>query len=215
MRIWIKICATTSVEDGLAASAAGADALGFVFAPSRRRVTAGQARAIIRELPAGIERIGVFQDETPERIRETIEHAGLTAVQLHGDETPEMAAALFDQGTRTPRIGVIKTIVVKDDFQDRFGRLCRNHQGIDSLLLDSGAGSGRTFDWKAVQPLLTSTGMRLIVAGGLTPENVGQAIRTFSPWGVDVVTGVEREPGRKDPEKLKAFVAAVRRAEPS
>jgi phosphoribosylanthranilate isomerase len=215
MRIWIKICATTSVEDGLAAIAAGADALGFVFVPSKRRVTAEQARAIIRELPAGIERIGVFQDETAERIRATVEHAALTAVQLHGEETPEMAAALFNQGPRTPRIGVIKTIVVKDDFQERFDRLRRNHQGIDSLLLDSGAGSGRTFDWKSVQPLLTATGMRLIVAGGLTPENVGAAIRTFSPWGVDVATGVEREPGKKDPEKLRAFVAAVRRAEPS
>jgi phosphoribosylanthranilate isomerase len=215
MRIWIKICATTSVEDGLAAIAAGADALGFVFVPSKRRVTAEQARAIIRELPAGIERIGVFQDETAERIRATVEHAGLTAVQLHGEETPEMAAALFNQGPRTPRIGVIKTIVVKDDFQERFDRLRRNHQGIDSLLLDSGAGSGRTFDWQSVQPLLTATGMRLIVAGGLTPENVGEAIRTFSPWGVDVATGVEREPGKKDPEKLRAFVAAVRRAEPS
>jgi phosphoribosylanthranilate isomerase len=215
MRIWIKICATTSVEDGLAAIAAGADALGFVFAPSKRRVTAEQARAIIRELPAGIERIGVFQDETPEHIRETVEHAGLTAVQLHGDETPEMVATLFDRGPRTSRIGIIKTIVVKDDFQDRFGRLCRSHQGIDSLLLDSGAGSGRTFDWKSVQPLLTATGMRLIVAGGLTPENVGEAIRIFSPWGVDVVTGVEREPGKKDPAKLKAFVAAVRRVEQS
>jgi phosphoribosylanthranilate isomerase len=215
MRIWIKICATTSVEDGLAAIAAGADALGFVFVPSKRQVTAEQARAIIRELPAGIERIGVFQDETAERIRATVEHAGLTAVQLHGEETPEMAAALFNQGPRTPRIGVIKTIVVKDDFQERFDRLRRNHQGIDSLLLDSGAGSGRTFDWQSVQPLLTATGMRLIVAGGLTPENVGEAIRTFSPWGVDVATGVEREPGKKDPEKLRAFVAAVRRAEPS
>ncbi|MBZ5522097.1 MAG: phosphoribosylanthranilate isomerase, partial [Acidobacteriia bacterium] len=166
-------------------------------------------------LPAGIERVGVFQNETAERIRETVQHAGLTAVQLHGEETPELVADLFSRGLREPRIGVIKTIVVREDFQDRFAALCRNHAGIDSMLLDSGAGSGRKFDWQAVRSLLKSSGMRLIVAGGLTPENVGEAIATFSPWGVDVVTGVEREPGRKDPEKLKAFVAAVRRAEQS
>lgn len=213
MRIWIKICATTSVEDGMAAIDAGADAVGFVFAPSKRRVTAEQARAIIAGLPEGIERVGVFHDETAENIRHTVRHAGLTAVQLHGDETPELAAELFARGPREPRIGVIKTIIVKEDFSERFRNLCRNHAGIDSMLLDAGAGSGRTFDWQAVRPQLTSSGMRLIVAGGLNPENVGEAIATFSPWGVDVVTGVEREPGRKDPEKLKAFVAAVRRAE--
>jgi phosphoribosylanthranilate isomerase len=215
MRIWIKICATTSVEDGLAAIAAGADALGFVFAPSKRRVTAEQARVIIRALPAGVERIGVFQDETAERIRETVEYAGLTAVQLHGGETPQTVAALSGHRPRTARIGIIKTIVVRDDFQVRFDRLVQNHEGIDSILLDAGAGSGRTFDWQSVRPLLKNAGMRLIVAGGLTPENVGEAVRMFSPWGVDVVTGVEREPGRKDPEKLKAFVTAVRRAEQS
>ncbi|HWZ43563.1 MAG TPA: phosphoribosylanthranilate isomerase [Candidatus Saccharimonadales bacterium] len=213
MRTWIKICATTSVEDGLAAIAAGADALGFVFAPSKRQVTAEQARAIIRALPAGIERIGVFQDETVERIRETVEHAGLTAVQLHGDETPQMIAALSAPGPRAARIGIIKTIVVKDGFHEKLSRLAQDHEGIDSMLLDSGGGSGRTFDWQAVRPLLSAAGMRLIVAGGLTPANVSEAIRMFSPWGVDVVSGVEREPGRKDPEKLKAFVAAVRRTE--
>lgn len=215
MRIWIKICATTSVEDGNAAIAAGADALGFVFAPSKRRVTAEQARAIISALPPGIERVGVFQNETAARIRETVAHAGLTAVQLHGEETAELVADLFSPGVREPRIGVIKTIVVKEDFQQRLSALCSHHAGIDSMLLDSGAGSGRTFDWQAVRPMLKTSGMRLIVAGGLTPENVGEAIATFSPWGVDVVTGVEREPGRKDPEKIKAFVAAVRRAETS
>ncbi len=136
-------------------------------------------------------------------------------MQLHGNETPALVAELFARGPREPRIGVIKTIVVKEDFSDRFKALCQNHAGIDSMLLDSGAGSGRAFDWQAVRPMLTGSGLRLIVAGGLNPENVGEAIATFSPWGVDVVTGVEREPGRKDPEKIKAFVAAVRRAEQS
>ena len=213
MRTWIKICATTSVDDGLAALAAGADALGFVFAPSPRQVNAEQARAIIRRLPPGVESVGVFQNETAERIRETVERAGITAVQLHGEESEEMTASLFNQGSRTPRIGIIKSIVVREDFQTRFEQLCRHHKGIDSMLLDSGGGSGRTFDWQAVRPLLTNSGLRLIIAGGLNPDNVGEAIRTFSPWGVDVVSGVEREPGRKDPEKLRAFVEAVRKAE--
>src|SRR6267154_2606779 len=188
MRIWIKICATTSVEDGLAAIEAGADAVGFVFAPSRRQVTAEQARAIIAGLPAGIERVGVFHDETAENIRHTVLHAGLTAVQLHGNETPELVAELFTQGPREPRIGVIKTIVVKEDFNDRFKVLCQNHAGIDSMLLDAGAGSGRAFDWQAVRPMLTGSGMRLIVAGGLNPADRGEAITTFSPWGVDGVS---------------------------
>lgn len=215
MRTWIKICATTSVDDALAAVKAGADALGFVFAPSKRRITPEQARDIIAQLPQKIERVGVFQNETPACIRETVELAGLTAVQLHGEESPCGVAEVLRKGPRSPHIGVIKSIVVADDFAHRLADVVRNREWIDSILLDAGGGSGRTFDWQAVRPQLDGHGLRLIVAGGLTPENVGEAIRTFSPWGVDVVTGVEREPGRKDPEKIKAFVTAVRRAERS
>lgn len=213
MRTWIKICATTSIDDALASLAAGADALGFVFAPSKRRVSAETAREIIAQLPENIERIGVFQSECAERIAELVEQAGLTGVQLHGEETPAFIAEMTSKFKSDTPVKVIKTVLVNDSFEERFAEVCQNSDGVDSILVDSGGGSGRTFDWQKAQPLLEQCHKRLVIAGGLNTENVGDAIRIFSPWGVDVVSGVELEPGRKDPEKLKAFVAAVRRAE--
>ena len=214
MRTWIKICATTCIEDALASIEAGADALGFVFAPSKRRVTPEQAQGIAAQLPGNIGRVGVFQDDSVERVSEIVQRVGLTAVQLHGEETADFIADLTSRWPREHRIEVIKTVMVNEHFPERFAAACQDGVGIDSILFDSGAGSGRTFDWDAVRPLLGDH-KRLIVAGGLNPQNVGDAIKKFKPWGVDVVSGVEREPGRKDPEKLKAFVAAVRRAEKS
>lgn len=212
MRTWIKICATTCIEDALASIDAGADALGFVFAPSKRRISPEQARAIVAKLPDNIERIGVFQNDSVEHVGQVVEQAGLTAVQLHGGESPEFVAQLR---SKSARIRVIKAILVNDDFVRRFEEMCRDNNLVDSILLDAGGGSGRTFDWEKAQPHLWRSTKRLIVAGGLNAENVGEAIRLLSPWGVDVVSGVEREPGRKDAGKLKAFVAAVRRAEKS
>lgn len=215
MRTWIKICATTCIEDALASIEAGANALGFVFAPSKRRVSPEQAGAIVAQLPANIERIGVFSNETAERVADVVEQVGLTAVQLHGQEPPELINDLLSRRKHEVQVRVIKTVLVNGSFAAQFARVCRDYDCIDSILLDSGAGSGKTFDWQSVQPMLGTNRRRLIIAGGLNPENVGEAIRRFSPYGVDVVSGVEREPGRKDPEKLKAFVTAVRRAEQS
>lgn len=213
MPIWIKICATTCVEDALASIEAGANALGFVFAPSKRRISVEQAAEIISQLPSNVERVGVFNNESMERVAEAVEQAGLSAVQLHGEEPPEFIDELAVRWPRGSRAKVIKTVLVNNDFATRFAHVSQDYRGIDSILLDSGGGSGRTFDWEAVRPLVGGNGKRLIVAGGLNPENVGEAITKFAPWGVDVVSGVEREPGRKDPAKLKAFVAAVRKAE--
>lgn len=207
MHTWIKICGTTCVEDALSAIEAGADALGFIFAQSKRRVTPEQAQAIIRELPEDVERIGVFMDESAETIMATVKQAKLTAVQLHGDESPHLAFALHD------KTGVIQTILVRPGFAERMDGFLGRREAPDNILLDAGAGSGKTFDWEAARAAIGQRSRSFIVAGGLTPDNVGEAIRAFHPWGVDVVTGVEREPGRKDPEKLKAFVTAVRRAE--
>lgn len=215
MHTWIKICATTCLDDALTAIDAGANALGFVFAPSKRRVSAEQAAKIIAELPPNVERVGVFNDDSAAQVAAVVEQAGLTAVQLHGEETPAFIEELAARWAGGRRISVIKTILVNHDFAARFARVCRDYSNIDSILLDSGGGSGRTFDWESARPLLGENRKRLIVAGGLNPENVGEAMRKFSPWGVDVVSGVEREPGRKDPVKLKAFVAAVRKAEQS
>src|SRR5579864_246357 len=215
MQTWIKICATTGVDDALASIEAGANALGFVFAPSKRQVSAEQAAMIIARLPADMERVGVFSDDPVERVAAVVEQAGLTTVQLHGEETPAFIEDLAARWSRGRRVRVIKTVLVNEHFAARFTRVCEDYSGIDSILLDAGAGSGRTFDWDAVRHLLGKFRKRLIVAGGLNPDNVGEAIRKFAPWGVDVVSGVEREPGRKDPAKLKAFVAAVRKAEQS
>ena len=213
MPTWIKICGTTSVDDALASVVAGADALGFIFAPSPRRISAQQAQGIVAQLPAKIERVGIFMNEPAEIIRTTVEQVGLTAVQLHGDETPEFVAGLFVQGEHGRRVRVIKTILANEKFEKTLALFRQSHECVDSILIDSGAGSGNTFDWHKTQPLAYGDNLRFIIAGGLNPENVGAAMQKFSPWGVDVVTGVESAPGRKDPEKLKAFVAAVRKAE--
>ncbi len=213
MRTWIKFCGTTSLEDALASVDAGADALGFIFAPSKRGITPAKAREIIRELPEHVERVGVFVNESVDRVQQIAEQAGLTGVQLHGVESPDVVRELSRSSVANRSLRVIKSVVIEGDFHLELEKFVFAATPPDSIMLDSGAGSGRTFDWRGVRPFLTGTEMRFIVAGGLSPENVSTAMRIFRPWGVDVVSGVETEPGRKDPEKLKAFVAAVRYAE--
>ena len=221
MHTWIKFCATTSLDDALASIEAGADALGFVFAPSKRRVTAGQVQAITSRLPNHIQRIGVFHNEDLHLVLRTAEQGGLTAVQLHGEETPAYMNALRSRWKGPSRLEIIKTVLMDDSFVSRFTALAEDSHSFDSILFDSGAGSGRTFDWNRLLECFERCGNegmtgykgRIIIAGGLNPVNVSEAMKMFQPWGVDVVSGVEREPGRKDHEKLKAFVAAVRKAE--
>ena len=212
MHTWIKICGTTCVEDALKSIEAGADALGFIFAPSKRRVMPEQAQQIIRELPPGIERIGVFMGSTAAEIASVVSQVELTGIQMHGEEFPPEVYAYLPRNRRDS-MRKIKTLQVRAGKELKFEDYAAAPDAVDAWLLDSGAGSGKTFDWQAARLQLGARQERFIVAGGLAPENVGDAVRTFKPWGVDVVTGVEREPGRKDPEKLKAFIAAVRRAE--
>jgi phosphoribosylanthranilate isomerase len=212
MRTWIKICGTTSLEDALSSIEAGADALGFIFAESKRRVSAEQAQQIISQLPREIERIGVFMNSSAAEICSVVTTVDLTGVQMHGEESPVTVYECLPPARRDG-MRKIRTIQIKPGQElglDDHGGLSRV---VDAWLFDSGAGSGQTFDWQQVRAKLGDLQGRFIVAGGLTPENSGEAIRVFKPWGVDVVTGVEREPGRKDPEKLRAFIAAVRKAE--
>jgi phosphoribosylanthranilate isomerase len=212
MRTWIKFCGTTSLEDALASIEAGADAVGFIFAPSPRRVTQEQALAIIHRLPAGIERIGVFVDATVGEISKIVAEVDLSGVQLHdGRNATEICDSLPAQRRRSLRI--IRTLFVQDGSEGRGEALLRAAGAADTWLLDSGAGSGKTFNWQAARDAVAGSKARVIIAGGLTPENVGEAITAFSPWGVDVVSGIECERGRKDRAKMKAFVAAVRKAE--
>jgi phosphoribosylanthranilate isomerase len=213
MHTWIKICGTTSLEDALSSIEAGADALGFIFAESKRRILPENAQKIIRELPSNIEKIGVFLDAGPMGIRDVVRELGLTGIQMHGEREfpPEVYSYLPED--RRDRLRKIKTIIVWEGFETRFDSYAAVPGVVDTWLLDSGAGSGKTFDWQSARTQLGERQGQFVVAGGLNPENIGDAIRVFKPWGVDVVTGVEREPGRKDPEKLRAFVAAVRKAE--
>jgi phosphoribosylanthranilate isomerase len=213
MRTWIKICGTTSLEDALSSIEAGADALGFIFAPSKRRILPENAQKIIRELPSGIEKIGVFLDAGAHGIRDVVREVELTGIQMHseGEFPPEVYSYLPED--RRDGLRKIKTVIVWEGFEIRFDSYAAVPGVVDAWLFDSGAGSGQTFDWQSARKKLGDRQGQFVVAGGLNPENVAEAILTFRPWGVDVVTGVEREPGRKDPKKLKAFVEAVRKAE--
>ena len=215
--VWVKICGTTNLEDAQAAVEAGADALGFVFAQSPRRISPHEAKGIVAALPRKVETVGVFVNQTAKVILATAEKAGLTGVQLHGDETLEFAHELQEfTGAAGIKLRVYKAIAMKR--LTAGGLNFALPKGlIRAYVLDSGSwtkrgGTGKKFDWKQAAPLVRFVGGRfdLIIAGGLNPENVAKAIRLFRPWGVDVVSGVEREPGKKDHEKVRAFVKAAK-----
>lgn len=210
--MWVKMCGTTSLEDAVLAVDAGADAVGFVFGPSRRQVTADQVAAITPRLPQTVEKIGVFVDETAERIGEIVRIAGLTGVQLQGDEPPDFTAALRRVSLRL----LVRTVWASTGVETLAQRIAAHRSSADGIVLDSGSaairgGTGTRFDWTEVAAQLeqVDSATRIIVAGGLNPLNVAGAIATLRPWGVDVASGVEREPGKKHPEKVRAFVAAA------
>jgi len=216
---WVKICGTTSLHDAQMALAAGADALGFIFAPSPRRIELADAAEIIAKLPNGIEKIGVFVNETPAHVAEVAQRAGLSGVQLHGDEPaeqmPEFRRALGERK-------IVKTLQARDAGEERLADYLSARGSIDAILLDSGSahqrgGTGIPFAWEEVVPLAAAIreAMPLIIAGGLNAENIAMALRLFDPWGVDGVSGVERELGKKDEGRLHDFVAAVRHTQAS
>jgi phosphoribosylanthranilate isomerase len=199
--MFVKICGTTNEDDALLAVAMGADALGFIFAPSPRQIHPGTAADIVKRLPPEILTVGVFRDEHPERVIEIVGKAGLKAAQLHGQESAEQA--------RWIRQRVPLTIKAFPAGSHAVARALEF--GADVVMLDAAnPGSGQVFDWRLVDGV--PPGARLLLAGGLTPENVTDAIAQAQPWGVDVVTGVESKPGRKDPTKLRTFVAAAKAA---
>ncbi len=203
----MKICGITREEDALLAVAMGADAVGFIFAPSRRQIAPSIARDIAKRLPPEIMTVGVFRDEAPQRVTEIVNSAGLKAAQLSGHEKPD--ATRWVRG-RVPF--VIQGFTAGDRNLDR-----ADDYGADAILIDSQTpGSGELFDWSLAEG--APAGRRVIMAGGLTPENVADAIDLIGPWGVDVATGVEvddGEPGRKDPRKVRAFIANANAAAPA
>jgi phosphoribosylanthranilate isomerase len=201
--MFVKICGITNEDDALLAVAMGADAVGFVFAPSPRQVAAQQVYDITRRLPPEILTVGVFRDEHPKLVLDTVNRAGLKAAQLHGNESAE-AVAQVAASLRW----VIKAYPAGSPKVADAASLAT-----DLILLDAPApGSGRMFDWTLAGEV--PEGMRLILAGGLDPDNVAAAVRAVEPWGVDVSSGVEKSPGRKDPIKLKRFVERAKAAAP-
>ncbi len=217
MSLWIKICGNTSTEDALLAVDAGADALGFVFATSPRQVNLDQVAAITSKLPGSIEKIGVFVDSSLEEIEAAVRGGGLTGVQIHSGAAPDLPVRL--RASFGPSLRILRVVHFSDGFAEETAEVARD-SNIDALLLDSRTaaavgGTGIAFDWKSASAGLDGAAVpsfRLVVAGGLSPQNVAEAIAALHPWGVDVVSGVEGAPGRKDQAKIRGFVANARSA---
>ena len=215
--IWIKICGNTSLEDARLAADSGANAVGFVFAPSPRRVTPAQVAAIVPLLPETLEKIGVFVDASFEEIQSTILASGLTGAQLHFAAPCGLSAQL--RARFGPNFRILRVIHFDPTAANTAGEIMQDPT-IDAVLVDSRTattvgGTGQTFDWTlAAKTLFQSAAPKhLVAAGGLNPENVAEAIATLHPWGVDVVSGIEASPGRKDPAKVRAFIANARAGE--
>ena len=224
--MWVKICGNTNLEDATLAAKLGADAVGFVFAASKRQVTSAQVAAITPHLPTHVERVGVFDSQDAEEIASIALSSGLTAVQLHCGIDEELAARLAKRFAG--RVRIIQTLHWTVDaaaespvawLAEQIERVAR--LGVaDRVLIDSkvGAatgGTGVTFDWDAARSVFASapSGLHLIVAGGLRPENVTEAIARLAPWGVDVSSGVEASPSRKDPMRMELFLRNARGVE--
>jgi phosphoribosylanthranilate isomerase len=206
----VKICGLTTLQDAEAAIEFGTDALGFNFFPgSKRYVPMETAGEWIAKLPDHVEKVGILVNPSWEEAKAAGGTPGITALQLHGAETPEFCRRLMEEGIRFE-----KAIPVTDpdsvaNVPDFFTR---------TLLLDSGGtgefgGSGQTFPWEIARDFVqANSSLRVVLAGGLTPENVAEAVAVVRPFGVDVTSGVESSPGRKDHGRLRAFIAAARRS---
>ena len=196
-----KVCGITRPEDAELAAELGAWAIGFILWPaSKRHVDPALAAGIARMVRRRVQLVGVFVNPTLDEVARAADEIGLTHVQLHGDEGPSFCAAAAQRsGCR-----VIKAVRVRS----RADVLGAERFHTDLHMLD-GAGDGRPWDWDLIAARRSTT--PLLLAGGLTPDNVEEAIATVWPWGVDVATGVESEPGIKDPERVRAFLAAVAR----
>mgnify|MGYP001770566118 FL=1 len=195
--MFVKICGITDVETALFAAECGADAIGMVFANSKRRVSLKKAKEISKSLPKSVWKIGVFVNEDPEIVRNIAKEADLDFVQLHGEETPEYAKSLG--------VPVIKAFGLSKEANEReMADFPASYLLVDSPKGAYYGGNGKTFDWSLIEEKRLKK-ENLIIAGGLNPENVQQAIQAIQPFGVDVSSGVETE-GRKDRRKIKLFI---------
>ena len=202
----IKICGITNLSDALAAAEFGADALGFNFyEPSPRYIPSEDAREIISKLPPNILPVGVFVNEAPDKLNAVAKTTGIRAVQLHGDESPEYCSALADWYR-------IKVFHVNKSFSERSVQ----DYNVDAIMLDAGnknlrGGTGQVINWSTARQVNTLN-VKLFLAGGLSPENVAEAITTVAPYAVDACSSLERLPGRKDHKRLELFLRAARSA---
>ena len=194
----MKVCGVTTEDDALMSVAMGADAVGFVFAPSPRQVHPETVRDIVKRLPHDVVTIGVFRNERPEHVVEVVNRCGLQGAQLHGAETASEVAYVRERVSF-----VIRALPAGD-------RRLMEPAVADVVLVDSAQpGSGTVFDWSLAEG--APDGVRIMLAGGLNPDNVEQAIRKVRPWGVDAASGVESSPGRKDATAVRRFVEIAKR----
>lgn len=201
--MFVKICGITNEDDALFAVAMGADAVGFIFAPSTRQVAAQTVYDITRRLPPEVLTVGVFKDEHPSRVIDIANKANVKAVQLHGGSKEHAKQVAGSIRWVIKAFGADSTRLAEAD-----------QYGTDLVHLDAPSpGSGKVFDWRLASEVPDT--VRLILAGGLDPDNVADAIEIVEPWGVDVASGVEAAPGRKDPTKVRRFIANARAAAPT
>ena len=231
--MFIKICANTNLEDAQLATGLGADAVGFVFAKSKRQVTAEQVAAIVAELPVGVEKVGVFDLIDADAIEQCVVSAGLTIAQLHVAFDATMVRAL--SAASGGELSIIQTVAYAVDAKDvtertkvdeRFEKTLKaifDEPAVWAVLIDAArsgvsGGLGVAFDWAHVARIVERAmgervpRPRVILAGGLDSLNVADAIAALKPWGVDVASGVEASPGKKDAERLRQFLVAARSA---
>jgi phosphoribosylanthranilate isomerase len=203
MSVKVKICGITNAPDALAAAAAGADALGFMFYDaSPRHITLGAAAEIIRQLPPAIVKVGVFVNASTDRVVRAIGECGLNLLQFHGDETPEYCVQFGVMSMKAFRIRDADSLRTLPEYGTDAWLL-------DAYVADNPGGTGETFNWDlAIEA--RKLGRPIFLAGGLTPENVAEAVRKVQPYAVDVSSGVETAPGKKDPDKMSRFIAAAR-----
>jgi phosphoribosylanthranilate isomerase len=202
----IKICGITNAEDAALAVSSGADALGFIlYRKSPRCVEPGVVRAIVAGLPPFVLPVGVFVNEGAAIVRQVMDECGLALAQLHGDETPSYCHTLGRPALKALRLKDRGTFLALAEFQGR-----ANIRGfvIDAFSEEAYGGTGQTVDWRLAAEAARAA--PILLAGGLTPANVSEAIQAVRPYGVDVSSGVEARPGKKDPVKIKAFIEAAR-----
>ena len=205
MSVKVKICGITNLRDAQTAMEAGADLLGFLFFErSPRHITVQAAKTITRELPAHVTRVGVFGNPPKDLVLRAIGECGVTLLQFHGDETPEFCTQFGVMSMKAFRVRDAASLRALADYPTDAWLL-------DAYSPDQSGGTGKTFNWElAIEA--QKFGKPIFLAGGLTPENVAEAVRKVNPFAVDVSSGVESAPGKKDQVKVKAFITAVRGA---